>query len=54
MFSAQGKDEDGLNKRKVLVIILVTIAVVFLMLGTIICCYFIRKILCSKGNIFPL
>lgn len=46
--AAQGKDEDGLNKRKVLVIILVTIAVVFLMLGSIICCYFRRKILSSK------
>ncbi|KAG5225964.1 cysteine-rich receptor protein [Salix suchowensis] len=46
--AAQGKDEDGLNKRKVLVIILVSIAVVFLMLGTIICCYFRRKILSSK------
>ncbi|KAJ6355225.1 hypothetical protein OIU77_005754 [Salix suchowensis] len=52
--AAQGKDEDGLNKRKVLVIILVTIAVVFLMLGSIICCYFRRKILSSKGNIFSL
>lgn len=54
MFAAQGKDEDGLNKRKVLVTILVTIAVVFLVLGTIICCYFRRKKLGSKGNIFPL
>ncbi|KAJ6857405.1 hypothetical protein NC651_038951 [Populus alba x Populus x berolinensis] len=51
--AAQGKDEDGLNKRKVLVTILVTIAVVFLVLGTIICCYFRRKKLGSKGNIFP-
>jgi hypothetical protein len=28
--------------------------VVFLVLGTIICCYFRRKKLGSKGNIFPL
>ena len=54
MLAAQGIDEDGLNKRKVFVPILVTIAVVFLVLGTIICCYFGRKKLGSKGNIFPL
>lgn len=46
--AAQGKDEDGLNKRKVFVTILVTIAVVFLVLGTITFCYFKRKKLGSK------